>query len=62
LVVVIDELNWTSEQAAARVDILLPYFQGDQHHLPARGQGAGQRHAEPDLNRIGRARRIGRKD
>ncbi len=57
LVVVVHELDRPAEQAPLLVDVLGPELHGDQRGLAVGGQAAGQRHAEPDLDRVGRGGR-----
>jgi len=57
LIIVEHELDRTAEQPALGVDVIAPDFQRRQQHLAVGGDPSGQRHAEPDLDRLGRARR-----
>ena len=52
LVVVIDELDRTAEQAAGLVGALFPDLHAEQRLLAVRRQEAGQRHGEADLDRL----------
>ena len=54
LVVVVDELHLPAEQAALGVLVLGPDLHGEQRRLAAAGERARLRHAEADLDRIGR--------
>src|SRR5262249_16012875 len=58
LVVIVDELDRAAEQPAARVDLLGPDLLGQQVRLAGRGEAAGERHAEADLDRLLRAGRV----
>jgi hypothetical protein len=62
LVVVVDELDRPPEQAALRVDVIAPDFEPGLNLSPRGRGGAGQAQAEPDLDRVGGARRRQRKD
>jgi len=53
LVVVVDELHRSAEQAAPLVHVVLPDLHGQQRRLAVGGESAGQRHAEADLDRVG---------
>jgi hypothetical protein len=55
LVVVVDELDRATEQTACLVDLVPPDFAPEQKHLACGGAGPGERHAEPDLDRLGSA-------
>src|SRR5262249_61132301 len=57
LVVVINELDRTSQESAFDVDVVAPNFQRQQILLAVGRNRARQCHAEADLDRIGRARR-----
>ena len=59
LIVVIDQLDLAAEQPAGRVDVLLPDLHRDQGRLAGAGEPAGERHREPDLDRLGGLRRRG---
>src|SRR5260221_1051816 len=45
---VIDELDWTPEQAALGVDLLLPDLHAEQRLLAVGREPTGQRHGEAD--------------
>jgi hypothetical protein len=53
---VIDELDGTSQQPAFGVDVVAPDFQRQKILLAVGRNCAGERHAETDLDRMGRAR------
>jgi hypothetical protein len=53
---VIDELEGTSQQPAFGVDVVAPDFQRQKILLAVGRNCAGERHAETDLDRMGRAR------
>jgi hypothetical protein len=57
LVVVIDELDRAAQDAALGVDVVAPDLEPEQQLLAVRRHPSGQRHAEPDLDRVGGARR-----
>ena len=59
LVVIIDELDLTAEQAAFGVDLFFPDIRAEQRLLAVRRQRAGERHAEADLDRRGALRASG---
>ena len=54
LVVIIDELDRSPEQAAGGIDVLRPYLRRQQGRLTGAGESAGERHAEANANRLGR--------
>src|SRR4029077_12213414 len=58
LVVVIDKLDWPTEEPALFVGIFGPDLHRQQPRGAVDGEPAGQRHAEPDRNRLTR-RRLG---
>ncbi len=57
LVVVVDELDRTPDEAALGVDVLLPHLIGGEDRLAVGGKPAGERHREADLDRVGRVHR-----
>jgi hypothetical protein len=57
LVVVIDKFDRAPQKPALGVDVLSPDLQRQQVLLAVGRDRAGERHAEADLDRIGRARR-----
>jgi hypothetical protein len=59
LVVVVDELDGPTEEAALLVHVILPELHGQEGGLALRGEASGQSHAEADLDRIGGAGGIG---
>ena len=61
LVVVIDKLDRPAEQAALGVLVLRPDLHGEQRGFAAARERARLRHAESDLDRIGRKGRRNRK-
>ena len=56
LVIVVNELDRTPEQAALGVDLLFPDLHAEQRLLAVGGERTGQRHAEADLDRLARLR------
>jgi hypothetical protein len=52
LVVVIDELDRTTEKTALGVDLLLPDFHAQQRLPAVGGKRASERHGEADRNRL----------
>ena len=50
-----DELHRTTEQSALGVHRVGPHLDGEQGGLPVGGEPAAQRHAESDLDRLGRS-------
>jgi hypothetical protein len=55
LIVVGDHLDRPAEDPALLVHVVLPDLDGHQRRLAVRRQATGQRHAEPDLDRVRRA-------
>ena len=51
MIIVVNKLDLTAEQAAARVNLLLPDLIGEQRRLAAAGEAAAQRHSEAYFNR-----------
>jgi len=56
MVVIIDQLDRAAEQTSLGVDVLLPDFDRQQRRLAVGRKGPGKRHAEADLDRLGRLR------
>ena len=52
LVIVIDELDRTPEQAALGVDLFFPDLHAEQRLLAVGGERTGERHGETDLDRL----------
>ncbi len=56
-VVVIDEFDLAAEQPALGVDLLGPDLRRQRRRLAGDRKRAGERHGEPDAQRLGRPRR-----